>query len=157
MENLNALTLTALAATLTKAAKARRNELTTGTHEIAETVTLEVNGEVRVLEGETYTPTADIPIKVALALFCRYAGVTGPAAMDALTRAMTEALAIDGLKGKAKKNAYAAIGELANLDAAEKRVRAGLDALPTKSRNGKVSASVEVVVAEAQIIERKAA
>jgi len=141
--------LAALAAELAKSAKDGRIMLDVGEHSVHAEVTLAIDGSVTVSEDEIYTPTTSIPLKLALALTIRYAGITGPLAMNALVRAMTEALTIDALTGKAKKTAEAAISELADLDAAEARVLAGLAELPKKSRMGKVKvvAKVEVLAA----------
>ena len=129
--NLTAATLTALAKTFADEAKKARKSLAPGEYAADATVTVEVSGTVSVSEDETYTPTTSVPVKAALALFMRYSGVTGPAAMDALTRAMTEAVAM-GAKGAET------IPEVADIEAAEAKVIAGLKALPPKSRAGKV-------------------
>ena len=42
-------------------------------------------------EDEEYVPTADLPIRKAFALFVKYTGITGPAAMDLLVRAFNDA------------------------------------------------------------------
>jgi hypothetical protein len=151
--------LAALANVLSKDIKKVRDELKPGEYSLDAEVTLAVKGTVEVLEDEEYTPTAKIPHKLAMALFVRYAGVTGPLAMDALVKAMTEAMAIEALEGKAKKAALKAIGEVADLDAAEKVVIKGLGELPKESRNGKVnvSAKVSVVAAGSDIVVAEAA
>ena len=152
LSTLNAPALTALAAVVAKAAKAKRGELTAdSTYVLDETVTLHIVGELPVGKDENYVPTVAIPLKVTLALFARYAGVTGSAALDALEKAMTEALTINALTGKAKKAAVDAISELADLDAAEAKVMATLAALPEKTRLGKVlSKDVTVTVVAAK-------
>lgn len=127
----------ALAKELEKLAKEGRDELPVGTHEVSATVTLHVEGTVKVGADGTYTPTTSIPMKAAFALFMRYSGITGPAAMDALTRAMTEALTLG-------KDAEATLAELADLEAAEAKVRAGLDALPAQTRKGAVAVKATV-------------
>lgn len=155
MSELSPIVLAALADLAGKKAKGNRDKLGVGEHDFEAEVTLKLSGSVNVLEDESYTPTVKIPHKLAMALFLRYAGVTGPAAMDALVRAMTEALRveaeIEGLKGKAKKAAMDAIREVADLDAAEAAVVKGLAELPKESRRGKVivSASMEVVSGDA--------
>jgi len=141
--------LAALAAELAKSAKDGRIMLDVGEHSVHAEVTLAIDGSVTVSEDEVYTPTTSIPLKLALALTLRYAGVTGPYAMAALVRAMTEAIAIDALTGKAKKSAEAAIGELADLDAAEAMVIAGLAEMPKKSRLGKVKVAAKVELVSA--------
>jgi hypothetical protein len=141
--------LAALANVLSKDAKGVRDCLPPGEYAIDSEITLAIKGKVDVLEDEEYTPTAKIPHKLAMALFIRYAGVTGPLAMDALVKAMTEAMAIEALEGKAKKAALKAIGEVADLDAAEDVVIKGLGELPKATRNGKVNVSADVRVVAA--------
>jgi hypothetical protein len=141
---MDSLILTALAKSLTKQAKKARESLSSGDHEVEGEITLFYKGDVTVLPDETYTPTADIPLKVALALFVRYSGITRDAAMEALIKAMKKALEIEELKGKDKKLAVEAIREIADLDEAEETMRAGLDKLPLKDRKGKVLAKVAV-------------
>lgn len=147
--DLDPAVLAALADLLSKGAKKSRGRLSAGAYAIDTEVTLAIKGGVRVGADEEYTPTSKMPHKLALALFLRYAGVTGPAAMEALTRAMKEALAIEALEGKAKKAAVKAIGEIADLAAAEKTVLAALEELPKSSRAGKVvvAANVNVIAA----------
>ena len=144
MTALTAIELTALSATVAKLAKDARSDIEPGDYTVGREVTLRVDGTVKVSADEDYTPTVAIPLKATMALFMRYAGVTGPAAMDALERAMTEALSLSALTGKAKKDAETAIHELADLSAAEAKVRKGLDALPTKTRMGKVAVKAQV-------------
>lgn len=145
---MDALILTALGKTLEKEAKKRRGELKPGDHTVEGTITFDYKGTVKVLEDETFTPTVNIPFKVTLALFVRYAGVTREAAMTALTKAMTEALATEKLTGKEKKAAIAAIREVADLEEAEERVREGLAELPKETRAGKVTPKVAVTARE---------
>jgi hypothetical protein len=154
---MDALILTALGKALEKDAKKVRGELTPGDHTVEGTVTLDYTGTVNILEDETYTPTIAIPFKTVLALFVRYAGVTREAAMEGLVKAMTEALETEKLTGKKKKEAVEAIRELADLDEAEEKVRAGLDELPKGTRNGKVTVKVAVTAHEEEEAEKKAA
>jgi len=153
ISKLDPAVLAALANILGKDAKGGRENLEPGEYNIDAEVTLSVKGGIEVLEDESYTPTVKIPHKLAMALFIRYSGVTGPAAMNALVKAMTEALAIEALEGKAKKAAVKAISEVADLDAAEEVVAKGLGELPKESRAGKVivNASVNVVAAGSEI------
>ncbi|MBD3262025.1 MAG: hypothetical protein GF334_10245 [Candidatus Altiarchaeales archaeon] len=148
---INATTLTALAKTLDKQAKEARDSLEPGEYPISGQVTLNVDGVVKVFENHKYRPTTSIPLKTALALFFRYTGMTGQNAMNALVRAMKEALEIEALPNKEKKTAKEAIRELADLDKAEATVRAGLTQLPLQDRRGKVmvKAIVEPVDGEA--------
>jgi len=146
--------LAALANVLPKDAKKSRDGLAAGEHEIDTEITLAIKGKVNVSADEEYTPTVKVPLKVTLALFTRYSGVTGPAAMKALTKAMTEALAIEKMTGPDKKNALKAIGEIADLEAAEAQLDAALFELPKANRVGKVNvkAAVEVVAAGSVVL-----
>lgn len=144
---MDALTLTALAAVLTKEAKDRRNELSVGKHTLSGQVTLDVQGVLSVESDHSYQPTTSIPLKTALALFIRYSGVTGPTAMDALVRAMNEALEINAMPKAEQKTAIEAIKELADLNKAEKTVLTGLAELPAQPRKGAVKAG-KVTVTE---------
>lgn len=146
-ENLSPAALQALSAAVKKAASATRARLPAGEYQVDETVTLSLSGEVKVSEDEDYVPTVAIPLKVAFALFVHHSGVTGDHALAALEKAMVEALAIAQLRGKAQKEAEAAIREIAVLDEAESKVRSTLDALPAKTRQGKVRAAKVAVVA----------
>jgi hypothetical protein len=154
---MRSIVLAALGKALPKLAKKDRGSLKPGEYKVKGTVTLAYDGKVKVSEDESYIPTVSIPLKTALALFLRYSGVTGPAARDALIKAMTEALEIEKLSGKEKKAAIEAIREVADLDAAEKAVRAGLDELPLATRDGKVTANVDVEEIEVTRLEKEAA
>lgn len=140
----SATTLLALNTAATKLAKDVRDSVTPGTYEVDEVVAFRVTGTVKVGEDETYTPTTSVPTKAALALFMRYAGVTGPHAMEALARAMREAAAL-GTDAKAAK----IIAEMHDVDATEAKVIASLEALPKATRKGKVSVSKVTVTATA--------
>lgn len=141
---MDAATTTALSKALGKLAKGSRPDLSAGEHEVDSIVTLHVTGKMKVGADETYTPTANIPIKIALALFLRYAGVTGPAAMEALVKAMNEAREIGELPDKEKKTKLAAIREIADLNAAEARVNEMVGKLDDAVRVGKVTGKVAV-------------
>lgn len=147
---MDAITLTALAKNLEKLADNKRPELSVGKYEVNATVTLSVQGTVIVSEDHDYRPTTSIPYKTAMALFIRYAGITGQSAMNALTRAMSEALTLG-------KNAENELSELADLEAAEAVVSSGLTAMPLKTRLGavKVKASIAEVITAGTIIGEK--
>jgi len=152
MTTLSAAALHALADAAKAAADEARDSLTTGDHDLDETVTLHIGGTVSVSDGESYIPTVSIPLKEALALTLQFAGITREAAIDALTRAMTEALRIKALKGKDAKVAKAQIeAQMSMVEDAEALVREGLDSLPPQTRKGKVrcaKAAVEEVATE---------
>ena len=134
----------ALAKVFAKKAAEARQGLEVGVHSVEAQVVVSLTGQVEVKEDLEYTPTTSIPHKATMALFIRYAGITGPAAMKALIQALTESMEIAQLGKKAKESRLAAIRELADLETAEAAVREGLGALPKATRNGAVTASVEV-------------
>lgn len=141
----------ALAKALEKLAKSGRDSLEPGTHRVDAEVTVTVRGTVKVGEDEEYSPTVGIPLKVAMALFMRYSGATGPNAMKALIRAMSEAMEIGRLPELQKAAKLAAIREVADLAEAEETVRERLGELPKATRKGRVQAKVKlesVVVSE---------
>ena len=139
-----ALVYAALAKVFTDKAAAARKDLEVGRHEVEAQVVVSLTGTVQVKEDLEYTPTTSIPHKATMALFMRYAGITGPNAMKALVRALSESMEIGQLGKKAQASRLAAIQELADLDAAEAMVRKGLGELPKATRNGAVTAKVEV-------------
>ena len=109
---------------------------------IDETLTLRVKGTVSKGLDNEYVPTADIPIKLALALVLEKAGYGRDGqrenAITLLTEAMTEAL----LAGDEPSAAIKA--QITNIDKAMGMVQDGLDDLPVKTRNGSVKVAVTV-------------
>jgi hypothetical protein len=137
--------LTALAVEKTVAKLAKGIELGQGVHEVDEVVTLRITGTVDKRADETFTPTADIPLKAALALVLEKSGVTRDAAARILVEAMTEAL-------ESGKDASEEIkGRLNDIDTAMDRVRDAASALPSKTRKGKTLVKCEVEVLEEAI------
>lgn len=134
-----------IVAALARTLKKQKSDLTPGKHTVDAVVTLTIHGTVTVGESTFYRPTASIPLKSALALFMRYSGVTGPAAMNALVRAMSEAVTTP----------EAELREIADLEAAEAQVRAGLERLPLAPRAGAVK--VDVKVSELRNVRKVAA
>lgn len=121
-------------ATIAKAIKVslacRRPE--PGVHDVAEAITLSVAGTVSVSADSERTPTVSVPLLPTLALFMRYSGCTGPAAVAALERAMREAIETD-------TEAAPALREVADIEAAEARVIAAMQALPKVPKKGAVT------------------
>jgi hypothetical protein len=111
-----------------------------GSHEIDETLTVRVKGVLKKGEDTTYTPTADIPLKAALALVLEKAGVVGDAAANMLVEAMTEALEADA----DKNDALAA--RMKDVDKAMTRVKEAAEALPAKNRKGPVTGKIALEV-----------
>jgi hypothetical protein len=136
MNKINTATLVSLAKALDTELKSRE-DLAPGIHAVSDSVNLTLSGSVEVNEPETYTPTINIPLKVTMALFVRYSGITGAAALKALEKAMSEALTLD-------KKAVKLISELAVLEQAEEKVTAMLGELPKAERKGKTFVKVEV-------------
>jgi hypothetical protein len=109
---------------------------------IDETLTLRVKGTVSKGTDSEYTPTADIPIKLALALVLEKAGYgrveQRENAVNLLVEAMSEALMAGGEPSEA-------IAErIKDIDKAMGLVKAGLAELPVKTRNGSVKVAVTV-------------
>jgi len=158
LDHISAEVIFALTSALAGEAKARRGELKAGTKStLDETVTLHVSGPFSVGDDEKYTPTVGIPMKLAFALFIKYSGVTGPAAMKALVKAMNEAAEIGKLTGKARKVKEQALMGITLLDDAETTVVKGLAALDEKTRNGKVHTKGITVTTEGASDEELAA
>lgn len=131
--------LLGLSKLLEKQAKLARAEVEAGEHELDATVTLHVTGTLSVGEDTEATPTHKIPWKTAFALFLHHAGITRERAMDGLVYAMQAALSAD-------EDAAELVQSLADLEAAEELVQAGLDELPKEPRKGAVSVkSLDVV------------
>ena len=137
MKNVSTIALLALSKAIASEIK-NREDPEVGTHKVSEKLTFEVEGSVQKCEDETYTPTVDIPLKVTLALFVRYSGITGDAALNALERAMSEALAL-GEKGEKK------VSEVAEIDRAMSKVVSMLGELPRKTRKGKTNVKAKAI------------
>lgn len=143
MEN---VTKVAVAKELKKTAEIAREALTAGTYNVNDTVTLHIQGTLKVGEDSDYTPTTSIPYKAALALFVRYCGITREAAMEALTKAMKEAIEAN----EAGEQTVEKIQELADLAVAEAKVQEGLDKLPKKTKKGAVTGKLTITEVETQ-------
>jgi len=117
--------------------EAVRDSLPVGKHQVDETLTLHVQGTITVGEDFEWIPTVSIPYKETFALFLRYSGITREVALNAMVKAMQEALTTD-------KEAEELIAGMADLKAAEELVQAGLAAMPKQSKKGQVTAKVTV-------------
>jgi hypothetical protein len=131
--------LLGLSKLLEKQAKLARPDVEAGEHDLDATVTLHVSGTLSVGDDTMATPSHKIPWKVAFALFLQHAGITRERAMDGLVYAMQAALELD-------EDAAELVQSLADLEAAEELVQAGLDELPKEPRKGAVSAKALDVV-----------
>ena len=90
---MDALTIIATEKAAAKAAKAEnaRAQLAPGTYPVEALV--KVSGTLTVAPDTERVPTVSIPLLPALALALKYAGVTGPAARDAILRGVRDAIA----------------------------------------------------------------
>lgn len=128
-----------------KLVKEARDEVAVGSFEVDTTV--RIRGLLNVFEDEQYTPTAEIPIKAALALFIRYCGVTRDAARRALQQAMTEALNMNATGEEKTDVILERLGEdwrvVADCMTAVTQLAA---ALPQRTRKGKVTTELDIDV-----------
>ncbi len=122
---------------------AKKLTLKVGVYDVDETMTIRVQGQIKKFADEDYTPTADIPLKAALALVLEKSGVTREAAANMLVEAMTEALAAGDKAEEAVK------ARLNDIDVAMARVTAAAAKLPDKTRSGKTTCKVTLEVLEA--------
>ena len=135
MKSINTAALVAAQKAIATELKSRA-DMEPDTYIVTDTLTLDLKGSIVVNPEEKYTPTISIPLKVTLALFVRYSGITGAAALSALEKAMAEALT---LGDKAEES----VRELADIAQAEKKVKAMLGELPKDTRKGKTIVKVE--------------
>jgi len=138
------LTIAAAANQLAKIAKARRSEIAAGDHIVDDRLVINVQGTVEVQKDGDFQPSNHIPLKLAFALFVHHSGVTGPAALKALTAALTTAGQIAKLSGNEKKERIKEISAVADLDNALDLVDQELGKLPRKPRVGAVRPKAEV-------------
>lgn len=87
----NNLALQQLALSKASVCDNARDQVTVGKHNVDFTV--RVQGSVNVGEDYQQTPTANIPILAAFAIFTKYAGITREAATNLLIKSMNEAMA----------------------------------------------------------------
>jgi hypothetical protein len=136
------LILLGLAKAIEKLAKTEeaREAVKPGAYNLDQEVVIHLSGSLKVGEDSEYTPTTSIPYKTAMALFLRYSGVTRDAAMNALVKAMTDAIKL-GAEGEESAELVAAMADIAE---AEATVQKGLDALPNKTKLGAVTQKLQV-------------
>jgi hypothetical protein len=137
---MNDILLAALTSCFSKMAKAA-GPIQPGLHQVDETITMRVKGEVLKSDDETYVPTIAIPVKAVMATLLPRLGATREAAMETLIAAMTEAVNLDKLGDETLK------ARMKDVDAAFEHVQNVLDALPPKTRTGKTNVDVTLVVA----------
>jgi len=123
------MNLNLVATAITKAKMAIAEKLGVGRH-VVKGLLVRIDGTVDVSEDYERTPTASIPLIPALALFKEYSGVTGPHALKALVRAMTDAVYANGKGETFLKN-------VAEIEETMKEVKATFEsALPKVVVNG---------------------
>lgn len=152
LSNVSALTIAAAAHQLTKIAKARRSEIAAGNHIVDDQLVINVKGAVEVQVDSDFQPSNHIPLKLAFALFVHHSGVTGPAALKALTAALTTAGQIAQLSGNEKKQRIAEISAIADLDDALALVDQELGKLPKKNKTGAVRPKVETSALDLDVL-----
>jgi hypothetical protein len=112
-----------------------------GRHNIDETITLRVRGEVLKGEEETYTPTAHVPLLATLEFLVPHLGATRDVALEKMRVAMEQALLAD-VKGSET------MPKAKDVEKAKKMVEEKyIDLLPPAQRDGKtiVKCTVEEV------------
>lgn len=128
---------------------AEKTPLIVGTHTLAETVTIQVAGTVTKGADESYVPTVDIPLKLALACVLEKAGFQRENAKKILLEAMTEALTLGDKEEELLKQTttltpaeLALATRLKDVQSAMEHVKDVTRNLPTKTRKGKTIVSV---------------
>jgi hypothetical protein len=130
---------------------AEKTPIGVGTHNLADTVTIKVSGVVSKFADEVYTPTADIPLKLALALVLEKAGFQRENAKKILLEAMTEALNLGDKEEQLLKETttltpaeLAIATRLKDVNVAMEHVKDVTNNLPAKTRKGKTTVSVTI-------------
>lgn len=120
-----------------------KGNISVGTHQIDEYVTLHVSGEVKKFEDETYVPTASVPLKATLAIMLHLMGFQREKAVEILVKAMEMALN-NGTNATAEMENF-----MADIDSCMEKVESLAAKLPPQKRSGKttVKGKVEVVPA----------
>ncbi len=140
---MNALQQTALA----NALAVDGVKLDVGHHEVDFKVLVHVTGSITKLKDTSKTPTVSIPLKATLALALQKAGVQRENITRILTEAMTEAL------NMGKKGEETIKEQLADVEAAMKRVTAVTSALPKTPVSGKTICDLNCKVEEVETAE----
>lgn len=117
-----------------KTVNAAMAALPPGEHEID--VTVRIKGKIVKGEDTMRVPTANVPLLPALALVAKYAGATGPAAINAIIDAVREAATMD-------KDAAEALVAREGIDIALAKLKAQISSeLPKVRRAGVTKAYV---------------
>lgn len=130
---------------------AEKTGISVGSYALNDTLTIQLSGTVNKANDETYTPTADIPLKLALALVLEKAGFQRDNAKKILIDAMNEALTLsDKEKELLESSTTLTPAELAiatrlkDVEKAMEHVKDVTTNLPPKSRKGKTTVAVTV-------------
>ena len=135
---MNSIVMTALGSAISKMVKALPG-LPVGRHQINETVTIKISGEVLKCEDELYTPTVHIPIKTVLAFLLPSLGATRDAQQRKLLEACKAALTQD------VKMEETITDLVKNVDEAFKIVQNEVTGqLPKQTKDGKVIVKCEI-------------
>lgn len=135
---MNSVVMTAIASSISKMVKSLPS-LPIGRHQIDETVTIRVTGEVLKCDDEQYTPTVHIPVKAVLAYLLPSLGATREAQQRKLLEACKAALAAD------VKMEETITSLVKNVDEAFKIVQNEVTGmLPDEVREGKVIVKCKV-------------
>jgi hypothetical protein len=139
---------------------AEKTGLALGSHTINQTFTIQINGTVNKAADEQYTPTVDIPIKLALALVLEKAGFQRENAKKLLLDAMTEALTLSDKEEELLKDStsltpaeLAIATRLKDVEKAMEHVKDVTNNLPPKTRKGKTTVSVTIKEIEPKKVE----
>jgi len=134
---------------LPKAAKSYRPEV--GRSHVRAEYRLSVEAFVNQLPDTTYIPTADIPLKVALALFLQRAGITREGSVELLVDSMREALELG------EKGAPHLESRISDIEMAMAKVTAVAKKLPKKARKGalRVEGKLEITAVQSTVEELK--
>lgn len=126
--------------------------LPAGEHEVD--MTVRISGKLIKGEDTTKVPTVRIPVLASLALAMKFAGVTGDAAINAITAAVSESVLMD-------KDAAAELIKRDGIEDAIKKLNAELKTkLPRTPVNGTIKAHLdleEVVPVAVDVAEVSAA
>jgi len=136
---MNDLLKLALAKRLTKDTKGVR--LAPGVHNIDETFTVTVTGQVTKGADVNYTPTVDIPLIATLALVLEKSGFMRERSKVILIEAMTEALAL----GEQGEDFIAE--RTKDVDEAIQHVSDITSQLPKKTKQGATKVEIDLVIA----------
>lgn len=119
-----------------------------GTVEINQTVTLKIKGQIKKNPPGPFTPTIEIPLKLALAIALEKAGFQREHVKRILVESMTEALAFKAATGDNEEAVEAKAAflkeRLNDIEAAEAHVASITEALPKGTRAGNTYCTLQI-------------